>query len=260
MIVMKFFHVRIFVVLVSFFPTLVMGQELSKLHPTASNISFEASDGVKVYGEFIKTYISNPTILLFHQGGSNSRGEYTPIVPRLVQEGFNVLAIDQRQGGQAFGSYNRTVAELDDDFSFCEAYLDLKAALNFVSEHRYSKHIILWGSSYSGSLVVKLASEHYEKISGVLAFSPASGGPMAECKADLYFDDLTVPLLLLRPSQELEIESSKIQFELARKKGFQVYQADIGTHGSSMLVEKRAEGDTEKNWQVVLSFLNSIKE
>lgn len=83
---------------------------------------------------------------------------------------------------------------------------------------------------------------------------------MAECKADLYFDDLNVPLLLLRPSQELEIESSKLQFQTAREKGFQVYEAKVGTHGSSMLVEKRAGGDTEENWQIVLSFLNSIKE
>ncbi len=260
MIVMKFFQVIIFTLSASFFPSLSTGQELPKLYPKSTNISFEAKDGVKVYGEFIKVDNSNPTILLFHQGGSNSRGEYIPIVPRLVEEGYNVLAVDQRQGGQVFGSYNRTVAELTNNYSFCEAYDDLIGALNFVSEQGFSKNIILWGSSYSGSLAVKLASERGEKVSGVLAFSPATGGPMAECKADLYFDNLNVPLLLLRPSQELEIESSKLQFETARKKGFQVYEAETGTHGSSMLVEERTGGNTEENWQVVLSFLNSIKE
>ena len=260
MMLMKFFQVIILVLSVSFFPSLSTGQELSKIHPKATNISFKASDGVKVYGEFIKVDNSHPTILLFHQGGSNSRGEYNPIVPRLVEEDYNVLAIDQRQGGQVFGSYNRTVAELTDDFSFCEAYVDLEAALNFVSKQGFLKNIILWGSSYSGSLAVKLASEQGEKVSGVLAFSPASGGPMAECKADLYLDDLNVPLLLLRPTQELEIESSKLQFESAREKGFQVYEAKVGTHGSSMLVEERVGGDTEENWQIVLSFLNFIKE
>ena len=62
-----------------------------------------------------------------------------------------------------------------------------------------------------------------DDVDGVLAFSPASGGPMKHCKPDEYFETLKVPLLLLRPLQELEIESVKNQFELAQKTNHQVY-------------------------------------
>lgn len=49
-------------------------------------------------------------ILLFHQAGS-SKAEYATISPRLVAAGYSALAIDQRSGGELFGS-NETAAAL----------------------------------------------------------------------------------------------------------------------------------------------------
>jgi pimeloyl-ACP methyl ester carboxylesterase len=40
--------------------------------------------------------------LLFHQGGASARGEYGPIIPRLLSAGYHVLAVDQRSGGDRF--------------------------------------------------------------------------------------------------------------------------------------------------------------
>lgn len=229
---------------------------------SASNeVSFFTSDSVRVYGDLFELSKEATTILLFHQAGSNARGEYGSIIPELTSEGFNVLAIDQRQGGQLFGSYNRTVAELPtNEFGFCDAGKDLEAALNFITNSDFTGKRILWGSSYSGLLAINLAHERQKEVVGVLAFSPASGGPIEDCKHDEYFETLKIPLLLLRPEQEMAMESVQSQFELAKTNNHQTYVALNGTHGSSMLVEERVGQSVVQNWAVVKSFLTSIKK
>ncbi|MDH3987825.1 MAG: hypothetical protein OEV34_01770, partial [Gammaproteobacteria bacterium] len=47
------------------------------------SVTMQAADGVTVYGEIYTAPgvpKSAPLILLFHQGGGDSRGEYTPLV------------------------------------------------------------------------------------------------------------------------------------------------------------------------------------
>lgn len=215
-------------------------------------------DSVTIYGD---TYISDPgaaTVVLFHQGGSNSRAEYGPIIPRLRDQGYNVVTVDQRRGGQTYGSYNRTVEKLEiNPYSYCDAYPDLESTLDYViSSNLISGEIIVWGSSYSGTLVIQLAAKNQDKVSGVLAFSPASGGPMADCRPDEYFEDLEIPLLLLRPGSEMEFESVQAQFALAEEAEHQGYVAENGVHGSSMLVQSRVEGSVEAHWAKVLGFIS----
>ena len=236
-------------------------QEIILKKNETKEIVFYTNDSIKIFGDLYELDKSSPIILLFHQGGSNAKGEYNLIIPNLVNDGFNVLAIDQRRGGQVYGSYNRTVANIEtNNFDYCDAYSDLEGALNFVVASGFSGNKILWGSSYSGSLAVKLANEHQDSISGVLAFSPASGGPMKECRANDYFEALKIPLLLLRPQQEMEIESSKNQFQLAQENNHKIFIATHGMHGSSMLVEDRVEQNVDENWEVVKSFLKNFKK
>ena len=72
---------------------------------TSVEISFVTTDGVTVHGDL---YMAGPDkaaplILLFHQAGGDSRGEYGPIIPRLLKNGYNVMGMDQRVGGNRFG-------------------------------------------------------------------------------------------------------------------------------------------------------------
>ena len=100
---------------------------------TTKEISFLTNDSIKIFGDLYEINKTASSILLFHQGGSNARAEYKSIIPILEKEGFNILAIDQRQGGQVYGSYNRTVANIpNNEFGYCDAYSDLEAALNFI--------------------------------------------------------------------------------------------------------------------------------
>ncbi len=219
-------------------------------------ISFYTEDSVKILGDLFEYQKAAPCILLFHQGGSNARGEYHEIINHLVADGFNVLAIDQRLGGQTYGSYNRTIAAMPlNEFTYCDAYLDMEGALAFMTKNGFTGPKILWGSSYSASLAIKLADTHQQDVAAVLAFSPASGGPMQPCKPDDYFASLKLPLLLLRPKNEMEIESVAKQFQLAADHNHEVYIAENGTHGSSMLIENRVKANVKGNWERVNAFL-----
>ena len=226
-------------------------------------ISFFTPDSIQIFGDLYELDKNSPTILLFHQGGSNARAEYGSIVPRLLEKGFNILATDQRMGGQYYGSYNRTLEHISDHlysnaYGFCDAYNNLESALDYVVKAGFKSKIILWGSSYSATLAIQLAHKNQDAVSGVLAFSPAGGAPMKDCPADPYFDDLQVPLLVLRPPNEMEIESVQKQFDLVREKGHQVYAAINGVHGSSMLVEERVGADVSDTWDVVFEFLQKV--
>lgn len=225
----------------------------------SEEVSFKAADGIRLYGDVYASPRGDrePVILLFHQAGSDARGEYTDIASRLQENGYNVLAIDQRSGGERFGGKNRTVAGLEDkEIGYCEAYPDLVAALAFAREHGFYGRLAVWGSSYSAGLVFKLAAENGQQIHAVLGFSPASGGPMADCSPADYLTEVNVPVLALRPKREMEIDSVRKQKADFEMHGMQTYVADPGVHGSSMLNPVRVEASTEKTWAVVLEFLD----
>ncbi len=222
-------------------------------------ISFYSADSVQIYGDLYEHDKASTTLLLFHQGGSNARAEYKHIITRLTEKRYNVLAIDQRVGGQTYGGYNRTIALFNEnDYNYCDVYLDLEAALKFIIDLGFTGPKIIWGSSYSASLAIKLANNYPDKINAILAFSPASGGPMQSCKPDDYFLTIKMPLLLLRPQQEMAIESVAQQFQLAIDSEHQTYIANPGTHGSSMLVDERIDGNSAPHWKIVFDFIENL--
>lgn len=223
-------------------------------------VTMETEDGVTVHGDLYAHdgARDGPLVLLFHQGGSNARAEYEPLVARLSERGYHALAIDQRRGGDRLGGTNRTVDALGDAaYSYCDAAPDLEAALTFVRAEGFTGPLVAWGSSYSGALALRLAVEHPDAIRGVLAFSPASSA-MDGCEPQT--EALAVPALVLRPSGEMEVASVVEQFERFAREGLQTYVADDGVHGSSMLNPGRVDGDVEPTWAVVLQFIAAAIE
>ena len=222
-------------------------------------ISFMASDGIEVFGDFFPGEEGAACVLLFHQGGSNVRGEYAEIIPILQSKGYHILAIDQRTGGQRYGSYNRTIAQFPlKRYSYCEASADMEAAVEFAQKKVPGSKLILWGSSYSAALAILYAEKYPENVSAVLAFSPASGEPMEGCQPESAFENLSVPLILLRPQSEMKLDVIQDQFSLAAEAGHETFTATNGVHGSSMLVESRIKSDPSPSWEVVHAFLDRI--
>ncbi len=139
-------------------------------------ITFPAADGLEVTADFYEAAESRqtPMIVLFHQAGS-SRGEYRDIAPRLVRLGFNCLAVDQRSGNSRNGVSNETAARAAAEgkgTAFLDAIPDLEAAVAKAKADYSSGPLVIWGSSYSSTLVLKLMGEQLELADGVLSFSP----------------------------------------------------------------------------------------
>lgn len=249
-------------------PFLLLAFYITKAQPPVSEldrteITFETADGLTIFGDLYLSKLgkSAPILLLFHQGGANARAEYGPLIPRIFERGYNILAVDQRQGGSWLGGTNRTVENLDGkEYHYCDAYPDLEAAFQEVERRGFDGKKIIWGSSYSAALAIRFATEYARELAGVLAFSPASGEPMQGCKPDTYFEKVTVPLLVLRPQLEMEREGALKQFQILKEYGHQTYVSENGVHGSSMLNPARVDGSVEEHWDMVLSFLATITE
>lgn len=230
--------------------------------PSTSTVTTAAADGLVIYGE---TFFGGlgpdaPLILLFHQGGSNGRGEYADIVPWLNAAGYRAIAWDQRSGGGLYGRENRTAAQLPEgtDLSYCDAYPDLEAALAYVTAQGLADKAVVWGSSYSGSLIFRLAAEQPDRIAGVIGFSPASGGPMLECRARLWAEDITAPVFVLRPGSEMQSPSVQQQRDIVTGIGAAFRVEENGIHGSSMLVDGRTGHDMSAARAAVLDWLAGI--
>ena len=218
----------------------------------ADPLALKASDGVTVRGLYYKAAKPRALILLFHQAGS-SKDEYATIAPQLVKAGFSALAIDQRSGDGMFGT-NETAAALGRKADYLEARPDLKAALDWARQQKLP--IILWGSSYSSSLIFPLAASDPQGVIALLAFSPGE-----------YFADKTmiraaaakvkVPVFVASANTKDETgEADPIMAALQKSDRNVRFVPAHGVHGSSMLIPARNPAGAEENMRAVLRFLD----
>lgn len=204
---------------------------------SGKEIRFAAADGKAVYADFYASTKAGAAsvVLMFHQAGSNAN-EYDAIAPKITSLGFDCIAVDQRSGGDMWGRDNRTVTKSGSG-DYMAAYNDLLGTLKYAESKKYGK-ILVWGSSYSASLVLKLASEN-PSIAAVLAFSPGE-----------YMDDKTVvgtwakkvtqPVLLACTQDEWSDGRSDLFAKLASKDKISVVLPD-GVHGSSTLIPEKSK-------------------
>lgn len=221
-----------------------------------------APDGVTLYGE---TYFGDlestaPLVVLFHQAGSNGRGEYGELAGWLNGAGYRAVAWDLRSGGDLFGSENRTAsgAGAAADVGYCEVYPDLQAALDWVVKEGGAEETVVWGSSYSGALVFALAARNPERVGGVIAFSPAGGGPMVDCRPRQWVDSVRAPIAVFRPGSEMEVPSVVEQRDVLLSGGVEFHVVEHGIHGSSMLVDTRTGHPMADARDEVLAWLRRV--
>jgi len=221
------------------------------------SIELIASDGVHVFARAYGSSPKAPVILLFHQAGS-SRSEYATIAPRLVDLGFNVLAVDQRSGGDMYQPANETVLHLGRSVASYDAVLpDLEAALDWARRAHPSSAVYVWGSSYSAALAFVLAAKHPKEIAAVLAFSPGEylgdGSAVHRSAARV-----RVPVFIDSAADAKEIAAAKSIFDVIPSKHKVLYAPNVGVHGSSTLIPDRDPNGSEQNWTQVTRFLRSL--
>lgn len=218
----------------------------------AEPVSFNAKDGVKIYGEFQRPEGKpRATILLFHMAGSN-RQEYAPLAPVLNRAGFATLAIDQRSGGDLWGSVNQTAAKIRAGAGYADALPDLEAAIAY-GNAQHSGPIALWGSSYSSALVFVAAARHPE-VKALLAFSP--GEYISGYSIEKEAAKLSIPVFITSAPDNDEILSAKALARAVPDHRAVQYVRHNGVHGSSTLrIDKDPQGASE-NWKHVMAFLD----
>lgn len=228
--------------------------------PASPELTTQAEDGVTVFGTsyFADLTTDAPLIVLFHQGGSNGRAEYAPLIPWLNAEGYRAIAWDLRAGGDWHGGENRTALAMlpKEAQTYCEAYADMEAALDASLARAGADTAIVWGSSFSATLVFQLAAAHPSRISHVISASPASGPPMGECQPTQWLDELQAPALIFRPGSEMMSESVQQQKRDFEAYGLTVHVIENGVHGSSMFVDARTEADMSDARQIVIDWLS----
>ena len=218
-------------------------------------LTLKAVDGVTVYGKLYSAAHPKAIILLFHQAGSNT-AEYAPIAPKLVEMGYSALAIDQRSGGNMFDATNRTVKQLGRSTDYLDAEKDLEAAFAYAKEQHLP--VVLWGSSYSSSLVFLVAAKYPGEVKALLSFSPGEylGSPDMVKKAAAQ-DKL--PIFVTQAKEDEEIDKAKAIVS-ASPSTFKVQFLPKmgGVHGSSTLRADRDPKGLAENWQAVTAFLDKV--
>ena len=238
-------------------------------HPMARPVTFTTDDSLLVDAELYPAVIDGqprtsldvdvPLILLFHQAGSNA-AEYQLIAPRLCGMGFQCLALDARGGGRSWGRDNVTMERFREKTGQPgrreDALQDFSAAIAYVRDQGYTEKIIVWGSSYSASLVFDLVVTAPEEFAAGLAYSPGrrwarageDGGPSLA-------ERVTVPMYVMWPPNEFT-EDSRADFETIATPHKVLFVPDTGRHGSSTLRSDRNPEGYEENWASVEAFLD----
>ena len=222
-------------------------------------ITLNSLDGLELTADLylVSGDVDTPFIVLFHQANA-SRGEYAEIAPKLNELGFNALALDQCSGNSAGGIDNESAAKAKEAglaTDFLDAEQDLEAALVYVNETYESATVVGLGSSYSASLILKLAAEKPALLDAVMAFSP---GEYFGSSDFIESSVSTLELPVLITSSKFEADDWEAIFTAipsTNKVGF-IPDEGFGQHGSASL--RKSVSKSELYWQAVEAFLKTL--
>ena len=238
---------------------------LQKVEAAAfQQISFKSADGLQVTADLYLKHDdrSQPFIVLCHQAGW-SRGEYREIAPLLNELGFNCLAIDQRSGGTVAGVSNQTAGRAKKarkSVTYVDAEQDMIAAIKYARKNYADEKLILWGSSYSAALALRIAGEHPDQIDGAMAFASGEyfaglGKPSDWIKTSAR--KITAPVFITSAKNEHR-NWNKI-FESISTEGTTFFLPKTnGNHGSRALWSKFS--DSKEYWSAVKGFLVQFQD
>ncbi len=220
-------------------------------------VTFKAADGLQVTADLYLGKPNSPFIILFHQAGY-SRGEYLEIAPKLINFGYSCLAVDLRSGGEVNFVKNETAERAKAQklsTNYIDALPDILASIDY-ARAMVQKPVILFGSSYSASLSLIVASESV-KVGGVVACSPGE-----------YFSDSTyVKRRLNLPKKPVFVTGSRYEIRVIKLLVDNVPPANLvvadpgkftGTHGASTFWENKPE--SKEMWLALTMFFSRFSK
>lgn len=224
-------------------------------------VRIKSIDGVEITADLYRAHPDTvPFIVLFHQAGW-SRGEYLETAPKLNALGYNCLAVDLRSGKSVNGIENFTFINANKalrETKYIDAYQDIVATIAHVKQFFAQGKLIILGSSYSSSLVLKYAGDHPKNVNAVVAFSPGE-----------YFKPFGKPIDFIH-SSAANIECAALILSARNEKNswWDIYEAinsdnkafylpeTSGNHGSRALWQKFT--DHKGYWEELIGFLSRL--
>ncbi len=224
-------------------------------------ITFYAEDSLKITADLYMQHEdkTTPFIILFHQAGW-SRGEYMETAPKLNALGFNCMAVDQRSGGSVNEIKNETAKRAkaqETGTDYVDAYPDMTDAIEFAKVNYADGKLIIWGSSYSGALVLHIAGQRKD-IDAVMAFSPGEYFKKAGKPEDWIQSsakNLQVPVFITSAKGEKSYWEEIYRAIPSNEKTAFLPETE-GNHGSRALWTKF--DDSEAYWNAVKNFLKKL--
>ncbi len=214
-------------------------------------VTFKAQDGLDVVADYYPAEGADKVIILCHQANF-SRASYLTIAPKLVEAGFDCLAVDLRSGKFVKDVPNETnvnalKAGLPTRYTDSEA--DIKAAILYAS-NKLKKKVILWGSSYSATLAMMIGRDDPNVVK-VVAFSPG-----------VYFgSENTIKAAIAGYQKPIFVTCSKAEVPMVRNLTLVIPDNYLtffeppfgGDHGAKVLWNQNT--NTAKYYEQLLKFL-----
>jgi dienelactone hydrolase len=235
------------------FILLVLTACVSAKAQTPKTITFPSGDNVTITADLYQgTDTALPYMILFHQAGY-SRGEYNETAKKFMRLGYNCLAVDLRSGGEVNGIRNMTNADAvskKKGTDYLDAEKDVRAAIDYVYGRSKNK-VVLVGSSYSASLVLKVAVDNF-KVASVIAFSPGEYFGKKNKLKDM-ITGLDKPVLVLSTVKERDA-CNVLMADVKSKQKTLFSPATEGIHGSSALW--KSNPNYHDYWIAVMMFVD----
>lgn len=232
-------------------------EQIENENDSPEKITFPSLDGIEISANLYEIESKLPVIVLCHQARFN-KAEYHGIGERLNELGFTCMAIDQRSGGPLAEYQNETnlvAVAAGKEVDFLDAEQDIRAAVKFASE-KYKRDIILWGSSYSSSLVPYVAAD-MDEVSAFVSFSPGDYYQPDKESLVTVLKDFDKPMFLTSSKREAS-ELSKLVNDIGLNQNeVQFIPESAGHHGSRALWVNQDGG--EEYWEAITAFLNERK-
>jgi len=215
-------------------------------------VQLTAADGLPVRAVLYYSDSTATTIVLCHQARFNNY-EYAEIAPKLVSMGFSCLALDQRSGGTMDTHINATyeaAIKAGLETNYARAKPDISAGVEFAAAFS-GKPVILWGSSYSATLVMQVAMEN-PNVKATVAFSPILQFDNKESAVPVFSAYQNKPLFITSTEKE-GAPIAKALTHLDDTVLYQYYPDMKGTHGSKALWN--SDPVSEAYWSEVKAWL-----
>ena len=230
----------------------------AKVLEVPTKVTFPSLDKLTVTANLYYSADNKKGFIVYCHMAAFNKSEYRTIARKLFDEGYNGLAVDLRSGDATSGYDNETRLEADKkgkETGFLDAEQDMIAAVNYIYKE-YNTPVILWGSSYSASLALKVGKNN-DHVKAILAFSPGEYFEADSLSIKTQIRDVNKPMFITSSREEVADGLIKIIDVVGPSYVTHYRPKGKGEHGSMCLWQDSP--DQLEYWKAVDAFLEGLK-